>query len=51
MPFAQLEAKLLLATIFQRYTPLIVPGSKRVELDPLITLRPKNGMPMLLQMP
>ncbi len=51
MPFAQLEAKLLLATIFQRYTPLIIPGSKKVELDPLITLRPKDGMPMLLQMP
>jgi cytochrome P450 len=51
MPFAQLEAKLLLATIFQRYTPLIVPGSKRVELVPLITLRPKDGMQMLLQTP
>ncbi|GAC1484814.1 MAG: cytochrome P450 [Ktedonobacteraceae bacterium] len=49
MPFAQLEARLLLASIFQRYTPMIIPGSKRIELDPLITLRPKNGMPMLLQ--
>jgi len=51
MPFAQLEAKLLLATIFQRCTPLIIPGSKRIELAPLITLRPKEGMPMLLQPP
>lgn len=51
MPFAQLEAKLLLATIFQRYTPLIIPGSKRVELSPRITLRPKDGMHMLLQPP
>jgi cytochrome P450 len=47
MPFAQLEAKLLLATILQRYTPRVVPGY-RLQLHPLITLRPKNGMPMIL---
>src|SRR5436305_3959864 len=47
MPFAQLEAKLLLATILQRYTPRTAPGY-RLELNPLITLRPKNGMPMIL---
>ncbi|MGH2493278.1 MAG: cytochrome P450, partial [Ktedonobacteraceae bacterium] len=47
MPFAQLEAKLLLATILQQFTPHLAPGS-RVELNPLITLRPKHGMPMIL---
>ena len=47
MPFAQLEAKLLLATILQHYTPRLVPGY-RLQLNPLITLRPKNGMPMTL---
>ncbi len=47
MPFAQLEAKLLLATILQHYTPRTVPGY-RLELNPLITLRPKHGMPMIL---
>jgi hypothetical protein len=47
MPFAQLEAKLLLATILQQYTPHIKPGYK-LELNPLITLRPKHGMPMIL---
>src|ERR1700737_4977435 len=47
MPFAQLEAKLLLATILQHYTPHTAPGYK-LELNPLITLRPKHGMPMIL---
>ena len=48
MPFAQLEAKLLLATILQQYVPRLAPGYK-LELQPLITLRPKNGMPMILE--
>ena len=47
MPFAQLEAKLLLATILQHYMPRTVPGYQ-LELNPLITLRPKHGMPMIL---
>ena len=47
MPFAQLEAKLLLAAILQHYTPRLAPGY-RLELNPLITLRPKHGMPMIL---
>lgn len=47
MPFAQLEAKLLLATILQRYLPFTAPGF-HVELDPLITLRPKNGVQSIL---
>jgi hypothetical protein len=47
MPFAQLEAKLLLATILQQYTPHLVPRYQ-LELNPLITLRPKHGMPMIL---
>ncbi|HEV2582056.1 MAG TPA: cytochrome P450 [Ktedonobacteraceae bacterium] len=47
MPFAQLEAKLLLATILQRFTPRVDPGY-RLELNPLITLRPKHRMPVVL---
>lgn len=47
MPFAQLEAKLLLATILQSYTTRLATGYK-LEMSPLITLRPKHGMPMLL---
>jgi cytochrome P450 len=43
MPFAQLEARLLLATILQRYTPHRVPGHP-VVLSPQVTLRPKYGM-------
>jgi cytochrome P450 len=45
--FAQLEALLILATIAQHYTLRLVPGS-RVELEPLITLRPRHGLPMTL---
>ena len=48
MPFAQLEAKLLLATILQQYRLQLVPGY-RLQLSPLITLRAKHGMPMIVQ--
>jgi cytochrome P450 len=47
MPFAQLEAKLLLATILPRFTPHVMPGYQP-EPNPLITLRPKNGLPVML---
>jgi cytochrome P450 len=45
--FALTEATLLLATIAQRYRPEPVPGHKP-ELEPLITLRPKSGMPLYM---
>jgi cytochrome P450 len=44
-PFAWMEAALLLATIGQRWT-LDHVASHTVELQPVITLRPKTGMPM-----
>ncbi len=47
MPFAQLEAKLLLATILQHFTPRLVPNF-HVELQPLVTLRAKRGLKVLL---
>jgi cytochrome P450 len=47
MPFAQIEARLLLATILQRYLPFTAPGF-RVEPAPLITLRPKKGLQSIL---
>ena len=43
--FAMLEAQLLLATIAQRYELDLVPGHP-VELEPLVTLRPKYGVMM-----
>jgi cytochrome P450 len=46
MPFAQLEAKLLLATILQQYRLQLAPDY-HLQLAPLITLRPKRGMPMI----
>jgi len=48
MPFAQLEANLLLATILQHYTPRLVPGFP-VQLQQLVTLRPKGGLPMIVE--
>jgi cytochrome P450 len=47
LPFAQLEARLLLATILQHYLPFTAPGF-RAEPDPLITLRPKKGLQSIL---
>lgn len=46
--FAMMEAVLVLATIMQRWTLRLAPGHV-VEMEPLITLRPKNGMPMRAQ--
>ena len=48
MPFAQMETRLLLATILQRYSPRLVPGFP-VVLQPRVTLRPKYGMRMILE--
>jgi cytochrome P450 len=47
MPFAQLEMRLLLATILQRYTPTLIPGWPVVP-RPRVTLRPKYGIRMTL---
>jgi cytochrome P450 len=49
MPFALLEARVLLATIIQRFSPTLVPG-QRVEPLPMVTLRPKYGMRMRLEL-
>jgi cytochrome P450 len=46
--FAMMEAQIILAMIVQRYRLALVPG-KPVEPDPVITLRPKHGLPMTLQ--
>jgi cytochrome P450 len=46
--FAQMEARLLLATIAQRYQLALAPG-QQVEKEPLITLRPKNGLRMTVK--
>ena len=40
--FAMLEAVLLLASIVQRFHIEVLPGS--IELQPAVTLRPKNGI-------
>ncbi len=46
--FAVMEANLMLATIAQQYQLRLTPGQV-VELDPLITLRPRNGLQMRVE--
>jgi cytochrome P450 len=47
MPFANLEVRLLLATILQRYAPNLVPGYPVVP-QPRVTLRLRYGLHMTL---
>ncbi len=44
--FALLEGQLAIAAIAQRVRLDLPPGAARVEMDPLLTLRPKGGVPM-----
>jgi cytochrome P450 len=44
--FALLEAVLILAVVLQRHRLALAPGH-RVELEPLLTLRPRGALPML----
>lgn len=46
--FAMLEAQLILATISQEWE-LDLPASEPLEIVPLVTLRPRAGMPMRIQ--
>jgi cytochrome P450 len=46
--FALIEATLVLATLAQRYKVALL-SDQRVVLEPLVTLRPKGGLRMLLQ--
>jgi cytochrome P450 len=46
--FALIEAQLIVATLAQRYRLHLVPGHT-VEPWPLITLRPRFGMPMIIE--
>jgi cytochrome P450 len=46
--FAWMEGALVLATIAQRFRMRLAPGHP-VEMRPLVTLRPKHGMRMILE--
>jgi len=48
MPFANLEARILLAIILQRYVPRLTPGFPVVP-QPMVTLFPKFGLQMILE--
>jgi len=44
--FAWMEGVLLLASMGREWQLRLVPADRHVELQPIITLRPKGGMPM-----
>ena len=46
--FAMMEAVLVLATIARRFRLRHVPG-RRIELLPSVTLRPRGGLPMIVE--
>jgi cytochrome P450 len=46
--FAWMEGALVLATMAQKWRLLLAPGHQ-VELQPLVTLRPKHGMKMIFE--
>jgi cytochrome P450 len=46
--FAMMEAVLLLATIAQQFRIQIAPGQE-VKMQPTVTLRPRNGIPVTLK--
>jgi cytochrome P450 len=46
--FGMMEAVLLLATIAQQFQMQIAPGQK-VRMQPTVTLRPRNGIPVTLK--
>ncbi|PEJ57778.1 cytochrome P450 [Bacillus sp. AFS002410] len=47
--FAIMEATLVLATIVQHFSIELAPNHHKVETEPLITLRPKNGLRMIVK--
>ena len=47
-PFAWMEGVLLIASIASRWKMSLAPG-QRVEPDPLITIRPRYGMRMIVE--
>lgn len=46
--FAQMEGTLILATLLQRFQLSLAPG-QQIEPELLLTLRPKHGLPMLVE--
>jgi cytochrome P450 len=48
MTFAYMEARIVLAMLLQRFTPLLVDGFSVVP-RPLVTLRPRHGMQMRIE--
>jgi cytochrome P450 len=47
--FAIMEATLVLATLVQNYSFELAQNHHKVEAEPLITLRPKNGLRMIVK--
>lgn len=49
MGFALIEAQMIVARIVQRFRLELVPGH-RIEAEPVVTLRPRFGLPMRLKL-
>jgi cytochrome P450 len=47
--FALMEGHLAVATLAQRVRLELAPGSRRVQMEPMITLRPKGGVAVRVQ--
>lgn len=48
MPLADMEMRLVLATILQRFTPVVAPGFRPIP-RPRVTLRLANGLRVRLE--
>ena len=46
--FAMMEATLVAAEVLRHFRPRAVPGH-RVDMEPLVTLRPRGGLPLVLE--
>lgn len=47
--FAMMEARLILATIASQYRLRLAEGHAPVQMEPLIALRPKNGLSLIVE--
>jgi cytochrome P450 len=46
--FAMMEARLIVATVLQHFTPTLVPG-QNITAEQILTIRPRNGLQMRVE--
>lgn len=47
--FAWMEGVLVLAAVLQKFSPALIDAAFKAEIHPMITLRPRGGMPLVLR--